>query len=100
MDDHRMVRGGIQLFKGRNTFRQMLRDTFAGHYRMSFLTVAIMIFTIGYIIYPHDLIPDRIPLFGWLDDIALVCLSFWRLRSESRRYIRSKVMERRCGEVK
>ena len=73
----------------------MLRDALHGHYRLSFLTTALAIFTIAYVIFPFDLIPDHIPVLGWIDDGVLVYLLLLRLGKETQRYIRFKAMERK-----
>jgi uncharacterized membrane protein YkvA (DUF1232 family) len=74
---------------------QMIRETLNGRYHMSLLTVGIFVFAIVYIIYPNDLIPDHIPVLGWLDDLLVVFLLLWRLGAESHRFVRSKAMDRK-----
>lgn len=73
----------------------MISEVISGHYRMSFLTIAILIFSIAYIIFPYDLVPDSIFIIGWLDDIAALFFSIRRLIAETHRYIRFKAMERK-----
>lgn len=74
---------------------QMLGDVVRGDYRMSWLTTFIIILTIGYIVFPFDLLPDFIPVIGWVDDIAAGYLLVKRLVSETQRYIRYKAMDRK-----
>ncbi|GAK55976.1 hypothetical protein U27_02937 [Candidatus Vecturithrix granuli] len=49
------------------------------HPKVSRLPRMIMLFTLGYALSPVDLIPDFIPIFGYLDDLiilpALISLS-------------------------
>ncbi len=34
--------------------------------------LALILFALGYFIFPFDAIPDVLPVVGWLDDIAVV----------------------------
>ena len=75
----------------------MLRSVFNGSYRMSFLTTAITIAALLYIISPIDIVPDFIVFFGWLDDGVILYLLLKRLNSETQRFVRFKVMERKSS---
>jgi len=74
---------------------QMIREIRSGHYKMSFFTLLVLIFTIIYVISPIDLIPDYIPVIGWLDDALMLYLLFMRMNKEVQRFNRFKAMERR-----
>ena len=74
---------------------QMLKKVFAGSYKLSFLTMAISIFALAYVIFPFDLIPDFIPVIGWMDDGLVIYLLLRRLVKETQRYNRFKAMERK-----
>jgi len=89
------MRHGWHLLRNRKTMWLMIRETFSGHYRMSLLTIVIAVVSIAYIIYPFDLIPDYIPVLGWIDDAIVFYLLLWRLLIETKRYSRFKAMERR-----
>jgi uncharacterized membrane protein YkvA (DUF1232 family) len=89
------ARHGYQLFSNRKSLWQMLRSVFNGSYRMSFLTTAIVIVSLIYIISPIDIIPDFIFFIGWIDDGLVLFLLLKRLNMETQRYIRFKVMERK-----
>ena len=57
----------------------MLKDFFQGKYKeVPVGTIAAIISTLLYILSPIDLIPDWIPVVGWLDDIFILkkCISF------------------------
>lgn len=91
------ARHGFQLFSNRRTLWQMLRSVLNGSYRMSFLTTAVVIAALIYIISPIDIVPDFIVFFGWLDDGFILYLLLKRLNTETQRYIRAKVMERKTS---
>ncbi len=89
------ARHGLQLFSNRRTLWQMLRSVINGSYRMSFITTAVVIAALIYIISPIDIVPDFILFFGWIDDGVIFYLLLRRLNTETQRFIRSKVMDRK-----
>ena len=91
------VQHGWHLFKNRRTLWQMIRETLRGEYKMSFLTILICILAIAYVIFPFDLIPDYIPVVGWIDDGIVIFLLLKRLQKETQRFIRFKASQRRNG---
>jgi uncharacterized membrane protein YkvA (DUF1232 family) len=93
----RNLRQGWQLFRNRRTMWQMIRAAVRGHYKMSFLTTIIVVFSIAYIIFPFDLIPDYIPVLGWIDDGIVFYLMLRTLNKETQRFIMYKAAERRRG---
>lgn len=44
-----------------------------------FLAKAVATLSVGYIFSPIQLIPSFIPVFGWLDDIAVLSAGMWLL---------------------
>lgn len=44
------------------------------------LTIIALTFGILYVIMPYDLIPNFIPVIGWIDDIAVIALVIYYLR--------------------
>ena len=57
----------------------MLRDTFSGRYKsLPFGTIAAIVGSLLYVFSPVDLVPDFIPLAGFLDDAAVLaaCVRF------------------------
>jgi uncharacterized membrane protein YkvA (DUF1232 family) len=57
---------------------QMLHDIFTGKYKkVPVGSIAAIVGTLLYVIFPADLIPDLIPVVGYLDDAAVVaaCLN-------------------------
>lgn len=89
------IRHGFHLFRNRRTLWQMIREVLSGQYRMSGLTLMITILAIAYIVFPFDLIPDFIPVLGWIDDGVVLYLLLKRLVSETQRFNRYKAMERK-----
>lgn len=73
----------------------MIRDVLNGRYKMSLFTTAVVVVSILYIVFPFDLVPDYIPVLGWIDDGVLLFFLLKRLQKETMRYIRFKAMERR-----
>jgi uncharacterized membrane protein YkvA (DUF1232 family) len=86
---------GIALFRNRRTMFQMFRDIMAGSYKMSFITLMVLILSVAYILMPFDFIPDFIPFLGWADDGAVFYILFKRLSKEKERYNRYKAMARK-----
>lgn len=61
------------------TYFQMLGDVFTGRYKnIPVGTIAAIVGTLLYVLSPVDLIPDFIPVVGYLDDAAMLalCLNF------------------------
>jgi len=43
-----------------------------------------------YLLWPIDLIPDFIPLFGWLEDIGFDVIAAWYLVHATNKYLENK----------
>lgn len=89
------IHHGLHLFRNRRTLWQMIREVLSGRYRMSALTTLVALLCIVYIIFPFDIIPDFIPIVGWLDDGLVFYLLLKRLVRETQRYSRHKAMGRK-----
>lgn len=69
----------------------MLNDYRKGHYKnVPWLTISALVFMILYVLNPLDLIPDFIPLIGYLDDITVLALGLNLIETDLHKYIRWK----------
>ncbi|OJW82608.1 MAG: hypothetical protein BGO69_05835 [Bacteroidetes bacterium 46-16] len=91
----KLVKHLAHLFQSRRTLWQMLSDVFKGRYRMSLVTTGGIVFCLIYVVVPFDLLPDYIPVVGWIDDGLVLYLLLKRLGAETQRYNRHKAMGRR-----
>lgn len=84
------VRTLSALWRYRAGLFNMFRDMYRGRYRASFLTVVAMIAAAIYILSPIDVIPDFLPIIGWMDDGAVFYFLLKRLMYELNRYSASR----------
>lgn len=75
-----------ELYRSRKLLWPMLRDALGGRYRFSLLTTLAFVLCVAYMLFPFDLLPDFIPLIGWIDDGALFWLLLQQLKKETGRY--------------
>lgn len=73
---------------------QMIGDTLTGEYKqVPFGTIAAIVGTLLYLLSPIDLIPDFIPVIGFLDDAAVLgaCLKLTRFDvAQYKKYLKAK----------
>jgi uncharacterized membrane protein YkvA (DUF1232 family) len=86
MKKAQQVRTLAALWRYRSGLFSMFRDMYRGRYRASFLTIVAMIAAAIYILSPIDVIPDFLPLIGWMDDGAVFYFLLKRLMYELGRY--------------
>ena len=84
------VRTLSALWRYRSGLFSMFRDMYQGRYRASFLTIVAMIAATVYILSPIDVIPDFLPIIGWMDDGAVFYFLLKRLMYELNRYSASR----------
>lgn len=80
------IKEAIHIAKNRKTMSTMLKEVWNGKFRFTFYTYVLAILAIVYTISPVDLLPDVIPVIGWVDDGVLLYLLFQQLRKEITRY--------------
>ena len=73
------------------TAYDMVSDSVAGKYKgISKGTLALLAGGLSYLALPLDLVPDFIPVAGWMDDAALLGWIFARCADEFKKYKGSK----------
>lgn len=69
----------------------LISDSLSGAYKgVSTATIALLTGGLAYLALPIDLIPDFIPLAGWLDDVAVLSWIFAQCSEELAKYKRSR----------
>jgi len=63
-----------------------LRDVARGRYRVPWKTATALTAALVYFLSPIDLVPDFIPLSGFIDDAAVLGLVFGTAEGDLRRY--------------
>jgi uncharacterized membrane protein YkvA (DUF1232 family) len=72
----------------------LVKDYWSGEYRaIPWWAISAIVFTLLYVISPIDLIPDFIPVIGYLDDAAVVSVCLMLVEQELQTYKKWK-MER------
>jgi uncharacterized membrane protein YkvA (DUF1232 family) len=65
----------------------MLKDYWSGRYRaVPYWTIAAVTFALLYVINPIDLIPDFIPVVGYIDDAMVVAACIALVREDLHKY--------------
>lgn len=82
----RQIRSLSQLWQHRSALFAMFRDAWKGKFKLSILTILALILAGLYIVSPFDLIPDFIPVVGWIDDGIVFYFLLKRLMHELNRY--------------
>jgi uncharacterized membrane protein YkvA (DUF1232 family) len=66
---------------------ELVRDYWRGHYRqVPFYTITAVVAAMVYVISPFDLVPDFIPLIGYIDDALVFSLCLRLVRDDLQRY--------------
>jgi len=74
----------------------MVRDYFNGTYReVPWWTIAAVVTTLLYVLNPADLIPDFIPVIGYVDDAAVVAVCLAAIEQDLAKYREWKIKQAR-----
>jgi uncharacterized membrane protein YkvA (DUF1232 family) len=65
---------------------ECVRDVARGDYRLPWRTVTALSTALAYFLMPTDLVPDFIPLAGFVDDAVVLGLVFGAAETDLRRY--------------
>ncbi len=76
------ARGISAAFQEVEILAALIAASFYGHRSMNLFTKFIIILCLIYVIFPFDIIPDVIPMFGYADDIMLVRYLISQLNTE------------------
>lgn len=71
----------------------MLRDWWSGNHTLPWKTAAAVIAALLYFVNPFDLVPDFVPLIGYLDDAVVVGACFRLIRADLRGYAQAKSID-------
>ena len=65
----------------------MVKDYWNGNYKnVPWFTIAAAVFSLLYVLNPLDIIPDFIPLIGWIDDIAVITIAVKMIEKDLQTY--------------
>jgi len=77
---------------------QMLKDYHSGAYRdVPWRFIAAVGFAVFYLLNPFDVVPDVLPVIGYVDDAAVFSLVLSSFKSEIEKYKRSSTLKRKGG---
>lgn len=86
----RQLRSLSALWQHRKQLFRMFREMYKGTYKASLLTMIALVAAVIYVVWPFDLVPDIIPIVGWIDDGFVIYFLLKRLLSELQRYQATK----------
>jgi len=93
-EDWRKARGVMQsVYRQAKLLYLMLRDWWNDEYELPWRVVAAITACLLYVLNPFDLIPDFIPILGYIDDLFVVGLTIALIRTDLRRYCRAKDLD-------
>jgi len=80
-----------KLFNAVTLFVSLVQEYFRGTYReIPWPTIAAITAALIYVVSPIDLVPDFIPVIGWVDDAAVVALVLKAIAYDLRLYCQAR----------
>ncbi len=67
----------------------ILADTLDGSYKAHTAAIASIVSALVYLLFPFDLLPDFIPVVGFIDDAGIIILVFYTLENMIKSYCKS-----------
>ncbi len=75
-----------EVYKNRKSLWGMLKDVKSGKHKLSVFSYVAAFLALLYTVSPVDVLPDFIPVLGWIDDGVVWLLVLQQLRKELNRY--------------
>ena len=70
---------------------RLIKDYYEGRYTdIPWRSIAMAVFALLYLLNPMDLIPDYIPVIGYVDDAAVIALAWKAISGDVRDYVEFK----------
>jgi len=66
--------------------RMIVDDAQSGRYPLSPAQIQLAAYPFHYLLAPHDLIPDAVPVAGYSDDLAVIVIAWKELEDELKAY--------------
>lgn len=69
-----------------NTFVRMMRSVLRGEYELPWKSIILIVAGLVYFVSPLDIIPDFIPLGGFIDDVSIILWIFSTLEDDIEKF--------------
>jgi len=73
---------------------KMVSDWISGNFKAPYRTITAAVFTLLYFVNPFDVIPDFVPMVGYIDDVFIVSLCLKMVSSDLEKYREWKTSRR------